>query len=250
MCLGLVALTWRDVRAHFVRLRQPAVRERVFALAPLRRLLGLGLPIGMQFSLEMGVFALTALFIGWFGEAELGGHQVALQFAAMSFMVPLGLSMAAAVRVGWAVGRGDMASARRVVSVALAAGGAVMAAFMVLFSAVPARLAGLLTDMPEVVARAAVLLPIAAVFQVGDGLQVAAIGCLRGLGDTRTPMLVNVVGFWLVGLPTGCGLAFGLGLGPAGLWWGLCVGLCGVAMALLLMVWRGFGRGRARLHEE
>ena len=250
MCVGLLALVWRDIGPHVARLRDAAVRAQVLALAPIKRLLRLGLPVGVQFSLEMGIFALTAILIGWFGEAELAGHQVALQFASMSFMVPLGLSMATAVRVGWAVGRADMAAARRVARVALVTGGVVMSAFMIVFLVLPLPLARLLSDVPEVVAWAALLIPVAAVFQVGDGLQVVAIGCLRGLGDTRTPMVVNVVGFWLVGLPIGCGLAFGLGQGPPGLWWGLCAGLSAVACALLWMVRRGFARDRARLTEQ
>ncbi len=250
MCIGLVALTWPDLRAHVTRLRDAAVRAQVFAAAPLRRLLRLGLPIGVQFSLEMGIFALTALFIGWFGEAELGGHQTALQFVAMSFMVPLGLSMAVSVRVGWAIGRQDMDAARRVARVSLGSAVAIMAVFMAVFLTVPGHLARLLSDVPAVVAWATILLPVAAVFQVGDGVQVVAIGCLRGLGDTRTPMVVNLVGFWLVGLPIGYALGFPLGLGPPGLWWGLCVGLCSVALALTWMVWRGFRRERGRLREE
>lgn len=250
MCMGLIALMWRDVGAHVSRLRDAAVRAQVFAVAPLQRLLRLGLPIGVQFSLEMGIFALTALFMGWFGEAQLGGHQVALQFVATSFMVPLGLSLAASVRVGWAIGRGDMVAARRVALVSLTTGAGIMAAFMVVFLTVPSHLASILTDVPAVVAWAALLLPVAAVFQVGDGLQVVAIGCLRGLGDTRTPMMINLIGFWLLGLPLGYGLSFGLGLGPLGLWWGLCAGLCAVACALLWMVWRGFTRERRRLSDQ
>lgn len=250
MCVGLLALAWRDIGPHVARLRDATVRAQVLALAPIKRLLRLGLPIGVQFSLEMGIFAFAALLIGWFGAAELAGHQVALQFASMSFMVPLGLSMATAVRVGWAIGRADMVAARRVARVALLTGGAVMTAFMIVFLALPSPLADLLSDAPEVVAWAALLIPVAAVFQVGDGLQVVAIGCLRGLGDTRTPMVVNVVGFWLVGGPIGCWLAFGLGQGPLGLWWGLCAGLCAVACALLWMVRRGFATDRARLSEH
>jgi MATE family multidrug resistance protein len=247
MFLALLALSWRDLAPHLRRFAKPAVRAAVLAWPPLRRLLRLGTPIGVQFAMEMGVFALTALLIGWFGEHQLGGHQVALQLASLSFMVPLGLSMATAVRVGWAVGRGDAAAARLSARVALSTGAAVMSAFMLLFLLAPTPLARVLTNVDPVLAWAAALIPIAGVFQVGDGLQVTAIGCLRGIGDTKSPMLANVVGFWVLGLPIGCGLGFGLQLGPAGLWWGLCAGLFAVALGLLWMVRRGFGRDLARL---
>lgn len=247
MALGLLAVAWREIAPHFAHLRDAAVRAEVFALRPLLRLLQLGVPIGAQFSLEMGVFALTALLVGWFGEAQLGGHQVALQLASLSFMVPLGISMAAAVRVGWAVGRGDASSARRTVKVALLAGGAVMTLFMSSFLLAPGLLARVLTDAPQTLAAAALLIPIAGVFQVGDGLQVVAVGCLRGLGDTRTPMLANLAGFWAIGLPIGCLLCFTLQLGPAGLWWGLCVGLFAVAVALLIWLRRRMQSDVARL---
>lgn len=247
MFLALLALSWREIGPHLRRVLDADVRAIVFAWAPLRRLLRIGMPIGAQFAMEMGVFALTALLIGWFGEHQLGGHQVALQLASLSFMLPLGLSMATAVRVGWAVGRGDADAARLSAKVALAAGAAVMTGFMLLFLLLPGPLARLLTDVDPVLAGAVALIPIAGVFQVGDGLQVTAIGCLRGIGDTKSPMLANLVGFWLLGLPLGCGLAFGAGLGPAGLWWGLCLGLFAVAIALLLVVKRGFGRDLQRL---
>ena len=225
-----------------------AVRRSAFALAPVLRLLRLGAPIGAQFLLEMGVFAATALLIGNLdaqngvraGEGPgLGGHQIALQLASLSFMVPLGLGMAASVRVGWAVGRTDHAAVRRSVHAALVAGAAVMTGFMLLFLLLPGALARLLCTHDEVLAMAVTLIPIAGVFQIGDGLQVVAIGCLRGLGDVRSPVLANFFGFWVLGLPLGCWLGFGLGAGPAGLWWGLVLGLFAVAGVLLVVLhWR------------
>ena len=114
-----------------------------------------------------------------------------------------------------------------------------MACFMLLFLLLPGALAGSLTTHPEVLAMAATLIPIAGVFQIGDGLQVVAIGCLRGLGDVRSPVVANVLGFWVVGLPLGCWFAFGLDWGPAGLWWGLVLGLFVVAAGLLVVLrWR------------
>ncbi len=244
----LLAFGWRDVAPQLAALRDAGVRAAACALGPLWRLARLGAPIGAQFLLEIGVFAATALLIGGIDAAagaggdtgpRLGGHQVALQLASLSFMVPLGLGIAASVRVGWAVGRGDQAAVARAVRAALTAAVAVMSGFMLLFLAAPAALASLLTAQPAQLAVAVALIPIAGVFQIGDGVQVVAIGCLRGLGDVRSPAWTNVVGFWLLGLPLGCVLAFGYGGGPAGLWWGLVLGLFVVAAVLLTVLrWR------------
>ena len=258
MLFGLLAFGWRDLGPHLRALRERAVRSEALALRPALRLLGLGAPIGAQFVLEMGVFAATALLIGNLdangGGGEpgaagpgLGGHQIALQLASLSFMVPLGIGMAASVRVGWAIGRGDPGAVARAVQAALVAAIVVMTGFMLLFLLGPGLLAGLMTAQPAQFAVAVALIPIAGVFQIGDGVQVVAIGCLRGLGDVRSPVLANVVGFWVLGLPLGCWLAFGRGQGPAGLWWGLVLGLFVVAIGLVVVVrWEVLGR-RGRL---
>lgn len=239
MLFGLLALGWRDFGPHLRALRSGAVASAAFAFLPTWRLLRLGAPIGLQFMLEMGVFAATGLLIGALdgraGDAHgagLAGHQITLQLASFSFMVPLGLGIAASVRVGWAVGRGDGTAVRRAAGSALVAATTVMAGFMLLFLSCPATLGSLLTANPEHLAVAALLIPIAGVFQIGDGIQVASIGCLRGLGDVRSPVVANVVGFWGLGLPLGCWLAFGQGLGAQGLWWGLVLGLFVVAGSL------------------
>lgn len=246
--LMLAALLWlgrREVVPHLRALADVAVRRSVLALRPLGRLLRLGTPIGGQFAMEMGVFALTAMLIGTLdtaaGEARglrLCGHQIALQLASLSFMVPLGIGMAASVRVGWAVGRGDDRAAQRAAVAALVCGGGVMCGFMVLFLLAPRQLAALMTSDLGAQAYGALLIPIAGVFQIGDGLQVTAIGSLRGAGAVRAPFWINVAGFWCLGLPLGCWLAFpwGRDLGAAGLWWGLTVGLFAVALALLQIV--------------
>lgn len=255
MLAALVAFGWRDLGPALFALRDRAVREAAFALGPLLRLLRLGAPIGAQFLLEMGVFAAVALLIGGIdqesGDGAAGprvaGHQVALQLASLSFMVPLGIAMAASVRVGWAVGRGDGAAAARSAHAAVALGAAVMIGFMLLFLLAPGLLAHVLTDQPRHLEHALALIPIAGVFQIGDGVQVVAIGCLRGLGDVRSPLWANIVGYWVLGLPLGLLLAFGLDLGPAGLWWGLVLGLFTVAGALLYVLRRRLGERRQRL---
>ncbi len=247
VCRWLMAgtLLWfgrAELMPHLRAFAAPALRAAVLARGPLLRLLRLGTPIGGQFAMEMGVFALTAVLIGQLdavaGDAaglRLCGHQIAIQLASLSFMIPLGLGMAASVRVGWAVGRGDDPAARRAAMAALWCGGGVMSAFMLLFLSAPAALAAVLTDDPGARAWAVLLIPIAGVFQIGDGLQVTAIGCLRGAGSVRAAFWINLAGFWCLGLPFGCWLAFPFGqdLGAPGLWWGLVAGLFAVAAALL-----------------
>jgi len=225
----LLLIAWPDLRST-VR----PLRPGVFEPGPLLRLLKLGAPIGVQHQLEYGVFAVVGLLMGTMGIAQVAGHQVALNLASLTFMVPLGLSAAAAVVVGHAVGRGDAKATRDAARAALYLAVGFMGTAAVVFLALPGPLARLYSPAPEVLAVASILIPLAGVFQVFDGIQVTSIGILRGLGDTRTPMLTGVLGFWLVGLPVSLLLAFRLGYGPAGLWWGLVLGLVAVASVLLV----------------
>ncbi len=231
MAAALVLAAWPALRPVLRPWRPGAWRAR--ALAPLARV---GLPIGVQQCLEFFAFGLTGLLVGRLGTVPMAGHETALNLAALVFMVPLGVGAAAAVRVGHAVGRGDPAGARRASRVATAVGVGFMAVTASLMLLAPRALAGLYTADAAVLAVAAALIPLAGVFQVFDGLQVVSLGVLRGAGDTRAPMLVNLVGFWLVGLPLGSWLCFGRGLGARGLWWGLVAGLATVAVVLALRV--------------
>jgi MATE family multidrug resistance protein len=235
----LVVLAWNDLRPH-LRQRRPEVLDP----APLGRMLRLGLPIGFQYVLEFGAFALVALMMGWLGTREMAGHQVAINLASLTFMVPLGVGDAASVLVGHAVGRADpqgWSSAGSMVC------GAVHAGTALLFLGVPHLLAGLYTPEIGVVSVAAALIPLAGVFQVFDGLQVVAGGILRGLGETRVAMMVNLLGYWLLGLPVSYLLGIRAGWGPVGLWWGLVVGLGVVATVLLGRVRIALGREQARV---
>lgn len=227
----LLAFARRDVAPHLVRWR-PESSE----WAPLRRMLALGLPIAAQLELEYGVFAVAGLMMGWIGTSALAGHQVALNLASLTFMVPAGVSGAAAVLVGNAVGRGDSAGARRAAAAGLLCGVSFMVASAAVMLAVPHTLARFYTPDAAVAAVAATLIPIAGIFQVFDGTQVVSIGILRGVGDTRTPMIINVLGFWLAGLPVSWILGLQLGLGPVGVWWGLTLGLVVVAVFLVMRV--------------
>jgi MATE family multidrug resistance protein len=203
-----------------------------------RKLVRLGLPAALQVTLEVGVFVTATTIVGTLDAISLAAHHVALSVASVTFMVPLGISSAAAVRVGQAVGRRSPADAKAAGWAAIALGAAAMAVAGVAFVLLPEWIARVFTNDAATVASAASLLGIAAVFQLFDGIQVSATGALRGLGDTRTPMLTNLVGHWFLGLPLGCYLAFQAGTGVTGVWVGLCVGLIVVAL-VLLRAWRG-----------
>jgi len=223
------------------------VDREALRLRPLLAMMRLGAPIGVQIQLELAAFAVIGLLMGGLGTIEMAAHQVAINLASLTFMVPLGVASAAAVKVGHAVGRSDGPGVGRAAASALACGVGFMACTAVAFLGLPRALAGAYTSDGAVVALAAALIPIAGVFQVFDGVQVVSSGILRGLGDTRAPMVVNVLGFWLVGLPVSLGLGFSLGLGPRGLWWGLVAGLAAVAGLLLLRISRRLSHQVARV---
>ncbi len=229
---------------HRERRRRPGLFETPLAieLAWMRRLLALGAPAAAQVTLEVGVFAAATALAGRLAPTALAAHQIAVNIAAFTFMVPLGISSAGAVRVGHAVGRLDPDGAARSGWTALTLGVGFMSCAAAVFLLVPRLLIGSFTSDSQVIAIGVSLLMIAAVFQMFDGLQGVATGVLRGLGDTRTPMLWNLAGHWFIGLPLGYTLCFIAGVGVTGLWWGLSAGLiiCGVA---LLAVWS------KRLHE-
>ncbi len=215
----------------------------VFRMRPLWRTVRLGIPIGFQLQLEMVAFAAIALLMGGLGTVQMAAHQVAINLASLTFMVPLGISSASAVRVGQAIGADDAGRARRAASAALLIGAGFMSLMAALFVGGPRLLAAAYTSVDEVVALAALLIPIAGYFQIFDGLQVVSSGVLRGAGDTRAPLVVNIVGFWFIGLPTSLILAFRLDYGPEGLWWGVAAGLGAVAVFLLCRVaWKIRGK--------
>ncbi|MEE2886645.1 MAG: MATE family efflux transporter [Planctomycetota bacterium] len=210
--------------------------RRAFESAAIARIVRVGAPIGMQIVFEFGAFGMTLLMMGWISKSALAGHQAAITLASMTYMFGLGISVATGVRVGNAVGRGDSLAARWSAGMGLIAGALIMAAFAVIFLLVPGPLASMFSKAEDVGVREVTLalLPVAAVFQVMDGVQVISLGALRGVGDTKVPMVINLVGFWLIGLPVGYYLAFHGNTGPAGLWWGLTVGLTVVAVLFVL----------------
>lgn len=205
-------------------------------LARVWRLVVLGLPAGSQMVLEVGVFAAASALAGWVSANALAAHQIALNMASVTFMVPYGISAAAAVRVGQAVGRRDPRGAMRAGWTAIAIGVGFMGTAAIVFLAVPGLLIRAFTPDPGVAEIGIGLLFVAAVFQLFDGIQGVTTGALRGLGDTKTAMLWNLAGHWAIGLPLGYLLCFRWGFGVIGLWWGLSTGLiiCGVG---LLAAW-------------
>ena len=200
----------------------------------LRRLFALGFPAAMQITLEVGVFAAAGVLAARLAPVALAAHQIALNVAGFTFMVPLGVSAAGAVRVGQALGRRDPEGAARSGWTAVLFGALFMSAAAAVFLLFPRALIGAFTSDAGVLEVGVSLLAVAAVFQLFDGLQGVSTGVLRGAGDTRTPMLWNLAGHWLIGLPLGYALCFIAGLGVIGLWWGLSVGLiiCGIALLL------------------
>jgi MATE family multidrug resistance protein len=202
----------------------------------LRRLLALGLPAASQYTAEVGVFALATALSGMLDPISSASHQIALNMAGVAFMIPLGMGSAGAVRVGHAVGAGDRPRASAAGWTAIMLGTGFMVASGLAFVLMPEDLIRLFSDDPNVLRVGTSLLLLAAVFQLFDGIQGVITGTLRGLGDTRTPMIVNLWAHWLVGLPIGYTLCFVMGWGVYGLWIGLSLGLIIVGM-MLLYVW-------------
>jgi MATE family multidrug resistance protein len=216
----------------------PNLRDTPFAFdgSRVRQLFVLGIPAAGQTVLEVGVFTAATALAGRVSSDALAAHQIALNLAALTFMVPLGIASAAAVRVGQAIGRHDRRAAIAAGWTAIGLGVGFMAVAAATFLLIPRFLIRLFTPDPAVLEVGVSLLFVAAAFQLFDGLQGVTTGALRGLADTRTAMMWNLAGHWVVGLPLAYVLCFRFRLGVVGLWWGLSAGLtiCGVA---LLIVW-------------
>jgi MATE family multidrug resistance protein len=227
----LIVLTRKDLLPHIL-----PWQPRTFSIGPLLRMLWLGVPIGLTVALEIGAFNAVTFVMGWFGEVEIAANGIVLSLASVSFMVPLGLGTAAAVRVGRAVGAGDPERMRQAARVALVCGALVMCGFAILFVSLPGLLLSAFSKDPRVLALALTFMPLAAAFQLFDGLQVVGGGVLRGVGDVRFPMLANFVGYWILALPLGVLWARRWDGGPQALWCALGVALAFVAIVLVLRV--------------
>jgi MATE family multidrug resistance protein len=205
--------------------------------ASLKRLLQLGIPSGATILIEILIFAVVTSIIATLGAIPLAGHELALNCISFTFMFPLGISAAASVRVGQAIGRARPDQARAAGWVAIALGAVTMLVSAALFLAIPQTLSSAFTLDAAVIAAAVPLMRIAAIFQFCDGLQVTAIGALRGAGDTRSGFITHLCSYWLFGLPLGCWLCFAMKLGARGLWLGLSASLT-VSGLVLLALWR------------
>jgi MATE family multidrug resistance protein len=203
-----------------------------------RPILRLGLPVGLHLLAEVGVFAISAMLAGNLGKTPAAAHQVAITLASFSFSMAIGVGAATAVRVGRAIGRADPVATKRAGFGGMVVGASLMGASAIVFLVTPEALASLLSSDPEVIAASVPLIRIAAVFQLSDAIQAVAAGALRGAGDTRFTFLTNLVGHYAVSLPVSLVLAFALGMGAPGLWWGLCTGLTCVAVVLTVRFFR------------
>ncbi len=225
----VITLLWVEAKralpgwAHALRVDA----RRVWAL------LKLGAPAASQIIFEIGAFSAATALIAKLGPVPLSGHEIALNCAALTFMVPLGISSAAAVRVGQQLGRKDPAGAKRAGWSAILLGATFMTCSGLVFVSFPTVIARMFSPDPIVIRTGAKLLLVAAAFQLFDGVQTVSTGALRGAGDTKTPMLANFVAYWLIGLPAGYFLCFRLGWGALGIWIGLCGGLMLIGSALL-----------------
>ncbi len=201
----------------------------------LRAMLHIGVPAAIYLLFEVGAFSAAALMMGMLGTVELAAHHIALTCAGFTFMFPLGISIAVSVRIGQAVGAERLGSLRMIGFSALGAGSLIMLGCALFFLLAGRQLVAGFSTEPEVIALAAQLLVVAAIFQLFDGVQVIASGALRGMADVKVPMVITFIAYWLIALPGGYGLGVRGTYGPLGIWAALAAGL---AAAALLLAWR------------
>ncbi|WP_448265726.1 MATE family efflux transporter [Nostoc sp. DSM 114159] len=242
MFVGLTVYICNQPRFAVYGIFRPSSHE-AFPLEH-RRIVGeifqVGLPIGGLIAVEAGLFTVVTLLIGQLGTNALAAHQIALQTISMSFQMALGISLATTIRVGLLAGQNDLVGTRLAGYVGIAIAALAMGVVAIAFWLVPKSIISLYIDInnqnnADVVALAVKLLAVAAIFQIVDGVQVTAAGALRGLKDTRIPMLIGIFAYWCVGLCTGYTFGISLGSGAIGLWWGLAIGL---ASAAIILTWR------------
>ena len=212
----------------------------------LRTVFALGLPIGLTLLAEVGLFAASSVMMGWLGKVPLAAHGIALQIASLTFMIPLGLSQAVTVRVGRAWGRNDAGELRAAALAGMLLAGIAVVATIAAFLIIPEILIGIFVDpddpeRPRIIATGVALLAMAALFQLVDFGQVMGLGMLRGVHDTRVPMIMAIISYWLIGLPVSYVMGFTLGWGGVGVWLGLSVGLAAACIGMQYRFWRRYG---------
>jgi len=233
LCKDGVKAAWR---ISWTYLGQPSAWRRMFRL---------GIPVGIQTSLEVWAFNAAGLLVGTLGAAALGAHVIAMQIISLTFMVPFGMGAAASARIGNLVGAGHRWRKTGFIAVALGAGWMGLSSIALL--AFGEVVVGAFTTKPQIIAVTLTLLPVAAIFQVADGIQAVAFGVLRGAGDTRVPALVNVVAYWLIGIPVGYWVGLQHTGEPWGVWCGLAVGLTIVSVLMVGRMWSVSGRTTVRV---
>ncbi len=238
LAVFLVVALWRLDRRHTYGLRTVSLSTEG---ALLKRLLQLGLPAGATILVEIAIFAVITFLISTLGAIALAGHEIALNCVSFTFMIPMGISAAASVRVGQAIGRRAPAAARASGFAALALSGAFMLCSALAYLAFPHAIARVFTPDAQVIAATIPLFGAAALFQLCDGLQVTAMGALRGAGDTHSGLITHLCCYWLIGLPAGLYLGFYRHMGARGLWLGLAIALI-LAGAILLYRWHRVSR--------
>jgi MATE family multidrug resistance protein len=212
--------------------------------ADMKAIVRYGAPVGGQLLAEVGIFGVASVLAAYLGKVPAGAHSIALNLSSFTFSFALGIAAATSVRVGLAVGAGDLQLARKRGVLGMWLGLGVMACFAAVFVVLPAPLARMFSADAAVIAVTVPLLQIAALYQLSDGTQVIAAGALRGRGHTRSTLVGNVIGHYVIGLPVIIGLAFGARLGAPGLWWGLNVGLTATAVLLVVLFLRSTNRSR------
>ena len=225
---------------YLARLRSIKITRQVIS-----KMLHIGLPTGFQFIFEVGAFGFSAIMIGWMGAKPLAAHQIAINMAAISYMMASGLSAAATIRVGNQLGRKDILTLRNVAFSIFIMVVIFMMSFALLFIVGRFFLPTLYIDDSEVIGLASSLLIIAAFFQISDGVQVVGLGALRGLADVKIPTLITFISYWIIALPVAYLLGFTLDMGINGIWWGLLIGLTVAAVSLFI---RFNGQTRKRMH--
>lgn len=200
----------------------------------IRKVINLGIPSGFQYFLEVGAFSFSAIMIGWLGSVQLAAHQIAINLASASYMIILGISSAANIRVSNAFGERSVTKIRRAGFSAASVAVMFMIVAATVFISLRTFLPSLYIDSPEVISLASILLIVAALFQLSDGLQATYLGILRGLMDVKIPMVFTFLAYWILGIPTGYLLSFVFDLGAVGVWIGLLIGLTSIAAFLMI----------------
>jgi MATE family multidrug resistance protein len=246
LALFMVVTLWRIERRHNYGLRSMALH---FEPRRIKRLALLGAPAGSQIFVEISIFGMVTFLIGIMGRLPLAGHEIALNCASFTFMVPFAISAAAAVRVGQAIGRKAPAEAASAGWSAILLGAGCMAVFSAVLLLFPHAIASSFTKDSAVIAATIPLLFVAAVFQFFDGLQITATGALRGAGNTHAGLIVQIIGYWIIGLPIGYLFGFRLHYGAVGLWLGLCAGLMVAGISLTTVWYRTTRKLNTTIHQ-